>query len=67
MPRELRTIDTSITILIGLSDHLIDLIICQLLSDGCHDMAKLGSGDESIVVTIEDLNIRKRWLPTPSS
>jgi hypothetical protein len=51
-----RTIDSSITILISLSDHLIDLIICQLLANGRHDMTELSSRDEAIVITIEDLN-----------
>jgi len=50
------TINSSITILIGLSDHLIDLIIRQLLTNGCHNMAKLSSRDEAVVVTIEDLS-----------
>jgi hypothetical protein len=52
------TVNASITILISLSDHLINLIICQLLANGCHDMAKLSSRDESVVVTIKDLSER---------
>jgi len=50
------TVDSAITILISLSDHLINLIICQLLTNGCHDMTELSSGDESVVITIEDLS-----------
>jgi hypothetical protein len=50
------TVDSSITILISLSDHLINLIICQLLANGCHDMTELSSRNESVVITIEDLS-----------
>jgi hypothetical protein len=49
------TVDPSITILISLSNHLINLIICQFLTNRCHDVAKLGGGDETIVITVEDL------------
>jgi hypothetical protein len=51
----IHTINSSITILISLSNHFINLIICQLLTNRCHDMAELGGGDETIVVTIKDL------------
>jgi hypothetical protein len=50
-----RTVNPAIAILIGFSDHLINFIICQLLSNGCHDVAEFGSGDETVVVTIEYL------------
>jgi hypothetical protein len=50
------TVDPSISILVSLSDHLIDLVISQLLSNGCHDMTEFSGRDESIVVTIKDLD-----------
>lgn len=51
-----RTVDSPITILISLSDHLINLIICQLLTNGCHDMTELSGRDEAVVITIENLS-----------
>lgn len=52
---EAQTVNTSVTILISLSDHLIDLIIRQFLTNGCHDMTELSSGDEAVVITIKNL------------
>lgn len=49
------TINSSIAILISLADHLIDFLVGQLLANGCHDMAKLGCGDEAVVIAVEDL------------
>ncbi len=49
------TIDPSITILVSLSDHLINFIICQFLANGCHNVTELRSGDETVVVSVEDL------------
>lgn len=49
------TVDSSITILISLTNHLINLVISQLLADRCHDMTKLSSGDKAIVIAVEDL------------
>lgn len=49
------TVNSAIAILISLPDHLVNLVIGKLLADGSHDVTKLCSGDETIVVTIEDL------------
>ncbi len=49
------TINTSVAILVSLADHLINLLISQLLANRCLDMAKLGSRDETVVIAIEDL------------
>jgi hypothetical protein len=49
------TVDSSITVLISLPNHLIDLVVRQLLADGCHDMTKFGSRNEAVVITIKDL------------
>ena len=48
-------IDPSIAILVRLADHLVDLLVGQLLADGGHDMAQLGGGDEAVVVAVKDL------------
>lgn len=49
------TVNTSIAILISLANHLINLLVSQLLADGSHDVAQLGRGDEAVVVAVEDL------------
>jgi len=41
--------------LISLADHLVDFLVGQLLANGRHDMAKLGCGDEAVVIAVEDL------------
>jgi hypothetical protein len=50
-----RTINPAITILIRLTNHLIDLIVGQLLANGGHDVTQLCSRDETVVVTVKDL------------
>jgi hypothetical protein len=55
----IHTVDSPVTVLVSLSNHLIHLVVSQLLANGCHDMAKLSSGDKTVVVTIKDL-----WRPT---
>lgn len=50
-----RTVDSPVPVLIGLPDHLIDLVVCQLFTDGRHHVAEFCRGDEAVVVTIEDL------------
>lgn len=52
---EARTVDASVTVLVGLPDHLINLVVGELLTDGGHDVSELGGGDESVVVAIKDL------------
>lgn len=49
------TVDAAVSVLVSLSDHLVDLVVGQLLADRGHDVAQLGSGDESVVVAVEDL------------
>jgi len=48
-------INTPIAVLVGLADHLVNLVIGKLLTDGGHDVTELGSGDEAVVVAIEHL------------
>lgn len=49
------TVDSAVTILIGLTDHLIDFIVGELLTDRGHDMAQFGGRDEAIVVAVKNL------------
>lgn len=50
------TVNASVTVLVSLTDHLINLVVSQLLSDGGHDVTELSGRDEAVVVTIEDLD-----------
>ena len=49
------TINAAITVLVSLPDHLIDLVVGQLLANGGHDVAQLSGGNEAVVVTVKDL------------
>lgn len=49
------TVNTTIAILVRLADHLVNLIVGELLTDRRHDVTKLGCGNEAVVVTIEYL------------
>jgi hypothetical protein len=49
------TVNSSVTVLVSLPDHLIDLIVGELLADAGHDVPELSSGDEAVVVAVEDL------------
>ena len=52
---ELLVVDLTITIDIGFTDHLIDFLIGQFLTEVGHDVTKFRGGDETIAITIEDL------------
>ncbi len=54
------TVNTAIAILISLADHLINFVIGKLLTNGSHDVSQLGSGDEAVVVAVEDLCLFSR-------
>lgn len=56
MDRRSLTVNPSVTVLVGLADHLVDLVVSQLLADGGHNVTQLGGGDEAVVVTVEDLD-----------
>ncbi|KAI6776161.1 hypothetical protein HG530_000106 [Fusarium avenaceum] len=49
------TVDSAITVLVSLSNHLINLIIGELLADRGHDVSEFSSGNETVVITIENL------------
>jgi hypothetical protein len=52
---ELVVVDSAITVLVSLPDHLINLVIGELLTDGGHDMSEFSSGNEAVVITVENL------------
>merc|ERR1712113_455546 len=52
---ELLVIDLAIPIDVRLTDHLIDLLICELLPEIRHHVAELGCADEAVAVAIKDL------------
>ena len=40
---------------VGLADHLVHLLIGQLLAEVRHHMAQFSGGDESVSISVEDL------------
>merc|ERR1719189_1967031 len=52
---KLFVVDLPITVNIRLSNHLIHLLISELLTKVGHDMAELRSADEAVAVAIEHL------------
>ena len=49
------TIYRAIIILVGLTDHLVDFLIGQVLAKRLHDLAKLVRGDCATAVFVEDV------------
>ncbi len=52
---ELLVVDLAVAVNVSLADHLVNLLVGQLLADGGHNMAQLSSGDEAVVVAVEHL------------
>merc|ERR1711924_206524 len=50
---ELLVVDLAVTVNIGLADHLVDLLVGQLLAEVGHDVAELSRGDEAVAVLVE--------------
>ena len=46
-------IDLTVSINISLSDHLVHLLVSQLLPQVSHHVAELGSADEAVAVLVE--------------
>merc|ERR1719476_689784 len=59
---ELLVIDLPVTVDIGLTDHLVDLLIRKLLTQIRHDMPQLGSADEAVAIAVEDLEGLNQFL-----
>merc|ERR1712146_15172 len=51
---ELLVVDLAVTVNVRLADHLIDLLVRQLLAKVGHDVAQLSSGNEAVAVLVED-------------
>lgn len=52
---ESHTVNSAIAVLVSFTDHLVNLIIGELLANRRHDVAQLGRGDEAVVVAVEYL------------
>merc|ERR1712118_522897 len=52
---KLLVIDLTIAIYVGLTNHLIDFLISELLTEVGHHMPQLCGTDESVAMTVENL------------
>merc|ERR1719510_2486784 len=52
---ELLVVDLAIPVDVCLADHLIHLLICELLPEIGHHVAELGRTDEAVAIAIKDL------------
>ena len=52
---ELLVVDLAVAVNIGLPDHLIDLLVRELLTEVSHDVSQLSSRDETVAVLVEHL------------
>ena len=51
---ELLLVDVTVTIEVGITDHLVDLRLGEPLTEVSHDVTELGSGDQTAAIAIED-------------
>merc|ERR1719482_1117653 len=51
---ELLVVDLAVTVNVGLADHLVDLLVGQLLAEVGHDVAQLSRRDEAVAILVED-------------
>merc|ERR1719181_1347302 len=51
---ELLVVDLAVTVNVRLADHLVDLLVGELLAEVGHDVAKLSRRDEAVAVLVED-------------
>ena len=54
---ELLVVDVTVTVNVGLSDHLVDLLVGQLLAQVGHDVAKFGCRNEAVAVLNRKLSL----------
>mmetsp|Transcript_5766 Transcript_5766/g.11783 ORF Transcript_5766/g.11783 Transcript_5766/m.11783 type:complete len:206 (+) Transcript_5766:195-812(+) len=52
---ELLVVDLPVTVNVGLADHLVNLLVGQLLTKVGHHVTQLSSGDEAVAVLVEHL------------
>ena len=46
-------VDLTVAVNVGFSDHLVDLLVGELLPEVGHDVAQLGRADEPVAVLVE--------------
>jgi len=51
---EFFVVDLTVAVNVGLPDHFIDLLVCELLAEVGHDVPQLGGRDEPVAVLVED-------------
>lgn len=51
---ELLVVDLSIPVDIRLTNHLVHFLVCKLLAEVGHDVAKLGGRDETVTIFVEN-------------
>jgi hypothetical protein len=51
---ELLVVDLTVAVNVSLADHLVDLLVGELLAEVGHDVPELRSGDEAVAVLVED-------------
>ena len=51
----LLVVDLPVAIDVRLADHLVDLLVRQLLAEVRHHVAQLGGADEAVAITVEHL------------
>jgi hypothetical protein len=54
-PGELVVVDLAVAVEVGLADHLLHLLVRELLAEVDHDVAELGGGDVPVLVLVEHL------------
>merc|ERR1719199_2199718 len=52
---ELLVVDLAVAVNVRLADHLVTLLVGELLAEVGHDVAELGGGDEPVAVLVEHL------------
>lgn len=52
---ELLVVDVAIAVDVGFPDHLVDLFVGQLFPEVGHHVPQFGGRDESVAVSVEDL------------
>merc|ERR1719152_309675 len=51
---ELLVVNLAVTVNVSLADHLIDLLVGELLAKVGHDVAELSRRDEAVAILVED-------------
>ena len=62
LKRRTRKADIATNIDVGLADHLVDLLVGEFFTEVGHNVTKFSSGDETVTITIEDLESLNQLL-----